>query len=314
MIDWLQIVGGGLLLYFGADWFVGGASRLARSLRVPQMIIGLTVVSYGTSLPEAIVGLQAAASGHGGLVIGNVIGSNIANIGLILGLAALIQPIAVDGSLRARELPVLVVSTALIPLALLDGVIHWWEGGLLLMGSMGYTLWMLRAARTSMGRSSVPSGEGEPAPGSPLLALVTLVVGLGGLLAGGSLFVTGAVSIARALGMSDRVVGLTIVALGTSLPELVTSVVAARRGHSDIAVGNVIGSNIFNALFCLAGATLAGPVRAPLANLWLDLLGLFTLTALLVAFTRRARTIRRWEGALALAIYLVLTATIATRG
>ena len=128
MTDWFHLIGGALLLYFGAEWFVGGASALALALRVPQIMVGLTVVAYGTSAPEMIVGVQSAATGHGDVALGNVIGSNVANIGLILGIASLIKPPRVDGQLRRRELPVLLASAALLPLLLLDGAVSWWEG------------------------------------------------------------------------------------------------------------------------------------------------------------------------------------------
>lgn len=250
MNEWIQLIGGGLLLYFGAEWFVGGASALALALRVPQILVGLTVVAYGTSAPEIIVGVQAASAGHGEVALGNVIGSNIANIGLILGIAALIRPARVDGALRRRELPVLVASTAVMPLLLLDGVLSRWEAGGLLVVAAGYTGWMIHAARSgaSVATASVDvetAGAAADAAGAPrsvgtLRAALTTAVGLAVLLIGGHIFVDGAVSVAHALGMSDRLVGLTIVAVGTSLPELVTSVIAARRGHSDLAVGNVV--------------------------------------------------------------------------
>ncbi len=191
------------------------------------------------------------------MALGNVIGSNIANVGLILGVAALIRPPRVDGALRRRELPVLVASTALVPLLLLDGSVSRWEGGGLLVG---------------------------------------------------------AVSVARALGMSERLVGLTIVAVGTSLPELVTSVIAARRGHSDLAVGNVVGSNIFNTFLCLGAASLAGSVAAPLPTLGVDLAALGVMTALAAAFIRTERTISRREGATAVVLYAAFAVVTVARG
>ena len=149
MSDWAPLVLGGLLLYFGAEWFVGGASALALALRVPQLLVGLTVVAYGTSAPEIIVGIEAAGAGHGDVALGNVIGSNIANIGLILGVAALIRPARVDRALRRRELPILLLSTAVLPLLLLDGLISRLESGALLVAAITYTAWMIRAARTA---------------------------------------------------------------------------------------------------------------------------------------------------------------------
>lgn len=324
MNEWIQLLGGGLLLYFGAEWFVGGASALALALRVPQLLVGLTVVAYGTSAPEIIVGVQAASAGHGEVALGNVIGSNIANIGLILGIAALIRPARVDGALRRRELPVLVVSTAVMPLLLLDGVLSRWEAGGLLLVAAGYTGWMIHAARSAASLATArvdakTAGEAADAAGAPkpvgtLRAALTAAVGLAVLLIGGHLFVDGAVSVAHALGMSDRLVGLTIVAVGTSLPELVTSVIAARRGHSDLAVGNVVGSNIFNTFLCLGAAGLAGSVGAPLHTLGVDLVALVVMTGLAAAFIRTERTISRLEGGVAVALYAVFTALTVARG
>jgi cation:H+ antiporter len=322
--EWIQLLGGGLLLYFGAEWFVGGASALALALRVPQLLVGLTVVAYGTSAPEIIVGVQAASAGHGEVTLGNVIGSNIANIGLILGIAALIKPARVDGALRRRELPVLVASTAVITLLLLDGVVSCWEAGGVLLVAVGYTGWMIHAARgaASVATARVDAktaGEAADAVGAPkpvgtLRTALTAAVGLAVLLIGGHLFVDGAVSVAHALGMSDRLVGLTIVAVGTSLPELVTSVIAARRGHSDLAVGNVVGSNIFNTFLCLGAAALAGSVGAPLHTLGVDLVALVVMTGLAAAFIRTERTISRLEGGVAVALYAVFTALTVARG
>lgn len=324
MNEWLQLIGGGLLLYFGAEWFVGGASALALALRVRQILVGLTVVAYGTSAPEIIVGIQAASAGHGEVALGNVIGSNIANIGLILGIAALIRPARVDGALRRRELPVLVVSTAVMPLLLLDSVVSRWEACGLLFVAAGYTGWMIRAARSAAsiataGVDAKTAGEAADAAGAPkpvgtLRAALTAAVGLAVLLVGGHLFVDGAVSVAHALGMSDRLVGLTIVAVGTSLPELVTSVIAARRGHSDLAVGNVVGSNIFNTFVCLGAAGLAGSLGAPLHTLGADLVALVVMTGLAAAFIRTERHISRLEGGVAVALYAMFTAITVARG
>jgi len=324
MTDWVQLVGGAALLYFGAEWFVGGASTLALALRVPQLLVGLTVVAYGTSAPEIIVGVQAASAGHGEVALGNVLGSNIANIGLILGVAALVRPAHVDGNLRRRELPMLLATTAFLPLVLADGRLSGWEAGGLVLGAIAYTGWMVGAARAASvlatanlavsTASQAADAAGAPKAGGSLRGLVTAAVGLTVLLVGGHIFVRAAVSVAHALGMSERLVGLTIVAVGTSLPELVTSVIAARHGHSDLAVGNVVGSNIFNVLLCLGSAGLAGTVAVPLRSLGLDLAALVVLTVLATVLLRNERTISRVEGALAAALYVAFTAALALRG
>lgn len=320
--DWLQLLGGGFLLYLGAEWFVGGASALALALRVPQILVGLTVVAYGTSAPEVIVGVEAAAAGHGDVALGNVIGSNIANVGLILGCAALIRPARVDGTLRRRELPVLLISTALLPLLLLDGTISRHEGGALLVVALAYTGWMIRGARAPevvamAGRDARVTVEAADAAGAPpqvgtVRSIVTAVAGLVVLLTGGSLFVNSAVTLAHAFGMSERIVGLTVVALGTSLPELVTSTIAAKRGHSDLAVGNVVGSNIFNLLLCLGASGLAGSMTASLDVLAFDLGALAMMTGCAAFFIHTERTISRVEGAIVLVLFVAfIVATIA---
>ncbi len=323
MTEWIQVVSGGLLLYFGAEWFVGGASSLALALRIPKVLIGLSVVAYGTSAPEIIVGVRAASAGHGEVALGNVIGSNVANVGLILGIAALIHPAVVDGALRRRELPMLLLSTALLPLLLLDGVISRWEALGLALVALLYTAWMIRVARaasvqkrTLEATAAAESAEeaGAPQRTGTTKAIVTAALGLGVLLIGGSLFVDGAVAVAHSIGMSDRLVGLTIVAIGTSLPELITSIVAARRGHSDLAVGNVVGSNIFNTLMCLGAAGMAGSVGAPLASLAFELGALLLMTGLAAVFIRSQRLITRAEGAVALALYIAFMVVSVLRG
>jgi cation:H+ antiporter len=329
MHAWFQLIGGGVLLYFAAEWFVGGASALAAAMRIPPIVVGLTVVAFGTSAPEVVVGVEAARAGHGAVALGNVIGSNIANIGLILGLATLIRPARVHGSLRRRELPMLVGSTAAVPILLLDGRIERVEALGLIVVAVLYTGSMIRTALHVDVESGSSQAEraatltaariearaeaeaadiaGAPTPTSRLRAFATAGAGLAALLVAGQLFVDGAVTVARELGLSERLVGLTIVAIGTSLPELVTSVVAARRGHSDLAVGNVVGSNIFNVLLCLGTAGLAGFVGAPLGNVALELAALVVMTLLAAIFLRGERLMSRVEGAAALMFYVLFS-------
>lgn len=330
MIAWLQLLGGGLLLYFGAGWLIGGASDLARALRVPQVIIGLTIVAYGSSAPELIVGVQAASAGHGDVALGNIIGSNVVNIGLIFALSVLIRPIHVDASLRTRELPMLVASAAVLPLVFFDGQLSSWELGGLLLAALLYGGWMVSAARQAQraaalgattGAAPAPSGAdpsaAEASADEPLslsrAALLT-AVGLALVLWGGHTFVLGAIDVAQSVGMSERLVGLTVVAVGTSLPELMTGVMAAWRGQVGLVVGTVVGSNIFNSFVCLGAAGLAGPVAAPLDTLGLDLLGLGVMTGVAALSIRRERVISRWEGALIVLLYGGLTVLMLMRG
>jgi len=324
MSDWLRVLAGGALLYFGAEWLVRGASSLALALRIPQLIVGLTIVAYGTSAPEAIVESTAAANGLGAVAFGDALGSNTANIGLILGVAALIRPARVSGTLARRELPMLLAGAAVVPLLMLDGVVSRFEAVVLLLVAVTYTALMVRAARAAsaladatvetMVTGAAADAAGAPAPRGALGSLATAGVGLAVLLVGGNLLVGGAVSVARVLGMSERLVGVTIVAIGTSLPELVTSAVAARRGHSDIAVGNVVGSNIFNIFLCVGVAALFGPVGAPLRAAWFEVGALVLMTSVAAWLIRSERTLSRREGAAMLALYVVFVVVTVFRG
>jgi cation:H+ antiporter len=319
----LMIVGGLVLLYFGAEWLVSGASRLALSLRISQLTVGLTVVAYGTSAPEVIVGVQASRTGHGDVALGNAIGSNIANLGLILAIAILVRPARVASALARREVPVLAISTVVLPLLLADGALSVIESAVMLLSALAYTIWMVRAARadelTGAREAAQVTAEtaevaGAPVGGSRVRLAVIALVGLAVLLLGGQLFVTGAVALARWLGMSERVVGLTIVSIGTSLPELATTVLAARRGHSDIALGNVVGSNIFNVLLCLSAAGLAGPIRTTAGAISFDVAVLLAMTCVAVVFMRGERTMQRREALLLLLGFASFIATLLVRG
>jgi cation:H+ antiporter len=232
---------------------------------------------------------------------------------LILGAAALIRPVRVDGAVRRRELPALLVSTAVLPLLIVDGRVERWEAAALAMGAIGYTLWALRSARTAadvreaqrraMVTAKAAETGGAPPARARTRAVTAVLVGFGALVVGGHLIVAAATSLARAWGVSDRVIALTIVAWGTSLPELATSVIAAVRGHSEIALGNVIGSNIFNVMFCLASAGALVPIAVSPAPLLVDIAALLCLTVITAVFIRSERTIRRWEAALLLIGY-----------
>lgn len=305
--DLLRLAGGIVLLYFGAEWLVRGASGIAKAFGVRPLIIGLTVVAYGTSMPELVVSTLAALDGKGAIALGNVVGSNIANLGFILGLTALIRPPEADGSLIRRELPVMVASALLVPLVLWDGTLSRLEGVLLLGGAIGFTVLLVRTAK-EVPRAS-PLGEQAAAPPDPApptsklrLSLLALA-GLAALVGGGKVFVDGAVHLALSLGMSERMVGLTVVAVGTSLPELAASVVAALRGQSSLAIGNVIGSNIFNVLLILGGASVVAPMQVSLANMKLDLAVMTLLSVLATVMMSKRRLVSRSEGGLLVACY-----------
>jgi cation:H+ antiporter len=313
-IDLGLLLLGGVLLYFGAEWLVRGAAGIARSLGVRPLVIGLTVVAYGTSAPELAVGVRAALAGKGDLAFGNAIGSNIANLGLILGATALIAPPRVDPSLIRREVPVLVAATLLVPLALLDGRLAPWEGLTFIALALTYTVHAVRSAHAvattpahapEAAASAEAEGEAAAAPAQSRSALATLaVLGLALLVGGGELFVRGATGLASALGVSDRVIGLTVIAVGTSLPELAASLVAALRGHSALAIGNVVGSNIFNLLLILGAAGAVRGVDIDVRASRFDLLALVSFTLFAAFALRGDRRLSRPEGALLLAGYV----------
>jgi len=310
---------GGTLLYFGAAWLVRGAAGIATKLRVPPLIVGLTVVAYGTSAPELVVGISAALEGRGEIAFGNAVGSSIANLGLILGATAILSPPRVDATLIRREVPILVASALVVPVLLLDDRLGRAEGTILLLAAAVYTLVMIRNTRADAAAAEEVAEEARAASASPLadsmprLAVIGLV-GLGLLVLGGDWFVDGASDLARSAGVPERIVGLTVVAIGTSLPELATSLVAARRGHSDIAVGNVIGSNVFNVLLILGASGVAGPLDVALRDARLDLGGLVLITFLAAAFLRGDRKISRAEGAALVVLYALIIGAVVLVG
>jgi cation:H+ antiporter len=311
----VQLLLGFALLYFGAEWFVKGAAGLGRRLGVRPLVIGLTVVAYGTSMPELVVSTVAAISGSGIIALTNAIGSNIANLGLILGITAMLSPIPAESRLVRREAPILAIVTFALPLLLLDGVVSRWDAALLLLGAGVFTYVTARFGLEDVGTAALVEEDAEMA-GAPRAVRTRTLSGLTGiglvlLLGGGQLFVAGAVAFATSIGMSERVIGLTIVAVGTSMPELAASVVAALRGHSDIALGNVIGSNIFNILFVIGGAGMVRPLVEPVENLRFDLsvLGAVTLFALLLLVLRRR--VSRISGAILTLGYLVFLGLLA---
>ena len=248
------LIVGFVLLIKGADFFVKGASTIARKFGVPQIVIGLTVVAMGTSAPEAAVSISAAMSGNADITIGNVIGSNIMNVFVILGLTALVAPVVVDRSAIKVDMPFMLgISLLLLPLGLTGQIVNRWEGLLLLAVFTSYLIYLFRRAL----KDSTEKDELRPTYGQgSMWMLVWTILGLIMIVAGSKCIVYSASEIAFELGVSQRMVALTIVAFGTSLPELVTSVTAARRGNTGLAIGNIVGSNIFNILF-VTGLTAA---------------------------------------------------------
>jgi cation:H+ antiporter len=304
LVDVALLVLGAGLLYFGAESLVKGAAGLARVMGMRPLAVGLTIVAYGTSAPELVVSVVSALEKKSALALGNVVGSNIANIGLILGVTALIAPPRVSPGLMRRELPIVMLTALGVPIVLIDGRISRIEGIVLLLVALFFTLISFKAVKQA---DDAPPSSLDEAPPPELRSKGKLsgyaLVGLLVLLGGGKYFVMGATGLALALGMSERVVGLTVVAVGTSLPELAASLVAALRGHPEIALGNVLGSNVFNVTLILGASAVTRPIAASLREAALDLSTLGVLTVLGALFMRTKRRVQRWEGALLLAIY-----------
>lgn len=319
VLDLGMLVAGFVLLYFGAEWLVGGAAGLASSFGIRKLIVGLTVVAYGTSSPELVVGISAGLRDQGGIALGNVVGSNIANLGLVLAVCALIRVPRVDRQIVRREAPMLVATTALVPLVMIDGRVSRLEASGLLALAVGYSAWMIvtskRGSATEVAQVAADAAEASahPAPRSRRALLGLTLLGLVTLIGGGHLLVTGAIGVASAAGMSDRLIGLTIVAVGTSLPELATSVIAALRGHADIAVGNVVGSNIFNVVLILGASGLAGTIDAPIRSLAIELIALGGMTAIAAIAMATRRAVGRAEAVVLLLGYIAFLIALALR-
>src|SRR5690554_2571060 len=292
-----------VILYFGAEGLVSGAASLARRLGVSPLVIGLTVVSLGTSAPELVVSVKAALNGQSALSIGNVLGSNFFNVGLILGFSALVYPLSVKRQLLKLDVPVMIVASLLFFLLFLDSEISRIEAILFVLILISYITYMLV---TSKKNSAGKKKEEEDIPLSKhwLLDLLFVGVGLAALIYGSDMLVVNAVIIAEKLGMSEALIGLTIVAAGTSMPELATSVVAAIKKRADIAIGNVVGSNIFNMLLILGVTGLVRPISALDIN-YVDSLFNIGIGFLLWLFMKRSSRITRLQGALFLTVYLL---------
>lgn len=297
-----------LILVAGAEFLVRGASGIALAAGLSPLVVGLTVVAFGTSSPELAVSVKACLEGAGTLSIGNIAGSNIFNVAVILGISALVCPLAVHFQVIRLDMPVMLAASALfVTFCLTGGALVPWEGAILLACVIGYTVFLIRMSRKETAAAAAEATEfmehEGPIKPRPLWFLIMIAsLGLGGLVYGAQLFVTHAVEIARMLKWSEALIGLTIVAAGTSLPELATSLVAALKKETDMAVGNIVGSNIFNVL-CIAGAAgLLGPISMEGIDI-LDFAVMFGLSLLLLPLMWTRSCVVRWEGALLLAVF-----------
>lgn len=315
MTAYLQICGGliGLiLLYYGAEFLVKGGVNIATRLKISPLVIGLTLVAFATSAPELVVSVDSALKGMGNISIGNVVGSNICNITLILGLCAVITPLRVNRKLFRLDVPALILSCLVFAgFCYYTKGINRWQGLLFVIAIIAYTVWSIAKAKQIEKKNMKIAHDAEEKFGSErefpvTLALVLIAAGLAGLIGGAKLFVGCAVYIAKALSVSDAVIGLTIVAVGTSLPELATSVVAAIKGEKDIAIGNVVGSNIFNVLAIMGLAPLFRPLHAPgISPVDLGLMVFCTLV--LYPIMKTGYRISRKEGLFLLLVYIAYT-------
>jgi cation:H+ antiporter len=291
-----------LLLFAGAESLVRGSVSLARKAGVSSLVLGLTIVAFGTSSPELVVSIQAALAQQGDIAVGNVVGSNSMNIGVILGLSALICPIPVHRQVIRLDAPIALGVALLLPFLLREGTVGRFEGALLLVGILAYTWMNVVLARRQTPSDSEADSDSSLIRRHWMIDVAFMAAGLGVLVVGSHLLVNHSVALARAFGVSEAVIGLTIVAAGTSMPELATSVVAAFRKQADLAIGNVIGSNVFNVLGILGVGALVTPLHAPGVSM-LDCWVVVLFSVLLIPLLYTGRLLHRVEGAALLALY-----------
>lgn len=314
LMTFVYLIAGLVLLVAGAEVLVRGAAKLAAQFGIPPLIIGLTVVAFGTSAPETAVSVQAALDGSGDLAIGNVVGSNIANVLFILGLTALIAPLIVSRQLIRLDVPIMIGASLLTFALAWDGSLSKLDGAILFAGIVAYTAFLIISSRKQKSLEddefSKEFGLDEPVkPYAWAINLGLIIVGLVLLVSGSNFLVEGAVTLARTLGISELVIGLTVVAVGTSLPELATSVLAAIKGERDIAVGNIVGSNIFNLLCVLGLASMVSPQAISVAAnaLAFDFPVMIAVAVACLPIFFAGYRINRWEGLLFLAYYVAYT-------
>lgn len=297
-------------LYFGAEWLVKGASRFASSFNIKPVVIGLTIVAFGTSAPELVTSVIAGIKHSSDIAMGNVIGSNIANIGLILGLSSIVRPLKIDMKLIYREMPIVVGISLLLYFMGWNGTLSRLEGGVLLIGILAYTCYVYRVALKESRTIEREYEEFEKfeefvvtRDKNILKDILFIVIGLGALVGGAHLLVHSAIYFARIIGISELVIGLTVIAVGTSIPELATSMVAAIRKESDISVGNVLGSNIFNILSVLGIAAIIQPLHVNSASLRVDMPVMLFFSIFLIPIITWKFVLTRGQGALLLIWY-----------
>ena len=310
----LYLVIGFVFLIKGADLFVDGSSSVAKLLKVPSIIIGLTVVAFGTSMPEASVSISSAIAGANELAVSNVVGSNVFNLLVVLGASALIKSVCCQKNSVKKEIPFSILCTVALLAALLlgggvaeDGAKTYtlgWIAGLVLLALFAfYMYWQISSALKARKAGEIEEEEDDGKKISPVKSILFIIIGVAAIILGGNLVVNGASTVAEKLGMSQTLIGMTIVAVGTSLPELVTSMVAAKKGERDLALGNAIGSNIFNVVFILGSSALISPMTVDILAV-IDTIAVIAISALVLAFSATGKKISRTEGGIMVASYI----------
>ncbi len=310
----LLIVVGAALLYFGAEGLVRGSASAALRMRIAPLIVGLTIIAFGTSSPELVVSIKAALKGNSEIALGNVIGSNICNIALIIGVAAIIRPIKVDKNFIKADMLLMVGVTALLILLMFDGNLDLIDGVIMFAGIVVYNVATIVSARkSSIDSVKIDENDDVPEKSKSIAKDVAFIVGgLAVLILGADLFVDGAVDIAKFLGASDLIIGLTVIAFGTSLPELATSIVAAIKGHAEISIGNAVGSNIYNILLILGVASMVSPINTVNVNV-IDVAVMLAVALVLFPLSWTQHAISRKEGVFLLLVYVTYMYYLSTQ-
>lgn len=293
-------------LYIGADWLVKGSSALAFKARISPLVVGLTIVAFGTSAPEMVVSLNATLNGQGDIAIGNIVGSNIFNIGIILGISAIIFPLQAKQQLTKIDIPIMLFATIILTIFFWNGNLGRLEGGLFFAGIIAYTIFSLHYSRKNEKKKGVSEEELQDQPNRWYIDTAYIIGGLVILVFASQLLVKNAISIAQIFGVSEAVIGLTIVAAGTSMPELATSAVAAMKKSPEIAIGNIVGSNLFNILAISGLSSLIHPIYAKNVN-HIDLLVMLGISLLLLPLVRSGMKITRAEGIALVIAYIIYT-------
>lgn len=305
VLPWVVLIVGLVLLIKGADWFVDGASGLAKRMGVSPLVIGLTIVAFGTSAPEAAVSITSALKGSGGIALGNVVGSNLFNLLVVVGGCALFRPAQIDKSIIKKDFPYSILATIVLLCGMFDAIMG--DGAAMVSRSDGlmvlafFLIFMYYTVTSAIGEKQEDS-ENEEKVALPKL-IIMLVIGLAAIIGGGQMVVNGASDVARAFGVSETLIGLTIVAIGTSLPELVTSIVATRKGEDNIAIGNVVGSNIFNILFIVG---IGSAIRSIAVDsvIITDTFILLAISTAFYAYVARKKSVSRNAGIVMVITYI----------